>query len=81
MPRFQHKPTIVEATRLDEDTSIPIRNARGEVTGEAGDWLIIGQLGEPYTVSHEVFVANYEAADEAAQGYYERVAGGNSEES
>ena len=71
MPKFIHKPTVIEATRLGVEVQI----TSSRVTGGAdpGDWLLTDINGEQYAISHDSFMKLYEPADDDAAEYLDRV--------
>lgn len=61
MPKYRKKPVVIEAVQLT--SRVVIQTLEGDMTGEAGDWLITGVKGEHYPCKPDVFAATYEAVD------------------
>lgn len=58
--KYRKKPVVIEAVRLEEDTTIP--TLEGVMLGRKGDWLIRGIAGELYPCKPDIFEKTYEAA-------------------
>lgn len=71
MPKFVHKPTVVEAIRLTVDLTITSARVRGEANVD--DWLLTDIEGGQYAIPHSVFMALYEPADDDAVQYLDKV--------
>lgn len=71
MPRFRKKPIVVRADLCNEKTVI--HTLEGDMVAERGDWIITGVKGECYPCKHDIFVATYEPADDAAWAYWREI--------
>lgn len=69
MPKFKHKPTIIEAQQIqpvifeNKDGStreVIITNA----LANTGDWIATGIKGEKYHIKDEIFKELYEPVDQ-----------------
>ncbi len=56
--KYKHKPTIVDAQRLNN--SITIDTLEGEAYGDVGDYMITGSKGEKYICQGSIFNELYE---------------------
>jgi hypothetical protein len=54
---FKKQPVKVQARRIKR--TIQIKTLEGTMTGNPGDWLIIGVNGEKYPCKHEIFMQTY----------------------
>ena len=63
--KYRKKPVVVEAEELTERTLV--RTLEGEMTGEAGDYLITGIKGEKYPCKPDIFHQTYEPVDDEAE--------------
>ena len=61
MARFRKKPVEIEAIRLSRKTTV--HTLEGDMTGDAGDWLITGVEGEQYPCRDDIFRKTYEPVD------------------
>jgi hypothetical protein len=55
---YRKKPMVIRATQIEE--SFEVDTPEGTMSGNAGDWLIIGVKGEIYPCKPDVFEASYE---------------------
>ncbi|MCK5639239.1 MAG: hypothetical protein KAJ19_00525 [Gammaproteobacteria bacterium] len=55
---YRKKPVVIKATRITE--KMTIETLEGVMTGNPGDWLIIGVEGEEYFCKDEIFKKTYE---------------------
>ena len=62
MKAYRKKPVIVKAAQLTE--RIEIETLEGTMTGQKGDYLIVGVEGEPYPCKPDIFWKTYELVDE-----------------
>jgi hypothetical protein len=63
MAKFRKKPVVVDAFRLTQ--RVQILTIEGIMTGEPGDWLIVGVEGEQYPCKDSIFQATYEPVSAA----------------
>jgi len=56
--KYKHKPTIVEATKMQE--KFTVHTLEGEMIGQPGDYLVTGTKGEQYPVAAKIFEDIYE---------------------
>jgi hypothetical protein len=70
MPKFIHKPTIVEAHR--EPMGGQRETPQGLLSWERGDWTINGVNGVIYVITHDAFIESYDPADTEARVYLDK---------
>jgi len=60
MPMYEvrEKPIVVHATQLN--FSFKVTTIEGEMSGKAGDYLVIGVDGEKYPVDKDIFEKTYD---------------------
>ena len=51
--KYQHKETLVRATRVDGPTTVRVNG--GKVQLNAGDWNVVGVDGEKYPMTDDAF--------------------------
>ena len=56
--KYKHKPTIVHARQLTGATVVV--TPEGEMTGNAGDFLVVGTKDEKYIVQKDIFFNLYD---------------------
>jgi hypothetical protein len=59
---FMKKPIPIQAARIDEP--FEVQTLEGTMTGNAGDYLLIGVLGELYPCKKEIFETTYQPVEE-----------------
>jgi len=57
---YRKKPVVIQAAIIDE--TCQVETLEGVMTGNPGDYLIIGVEGEPYFCKPEIFKKTYEPA-------------------
>lgn len=62
--QFRKRPLVIYAEQMDQAFSV--LTLEGVMTGNLGDYLITGVLGEQYPCRKDVFEASYEPAEETA---------------
>ncbi len=60
--KYRKRPVVIEARQLTEVHTI--QTLEGVMTGNPGDWLIIGVAGEQYPCKAEIFKEIYELVEE-----------------
>lgn len=55
---YRKKPVVIQAKRLNRQMTV--ETLEGKMTGNIGDWLIIGIKGEEYFCKDDIFRATYE---------------------
>lgn len=60
--QYRKKPVVIQAARITQQ--MQIETLEGVMTGNAGDWLIIGVAGERYPCKDHVFQQTYEEVAE-----------------
>jgi len=61
MPTFKTKPTRIHAVR--KPTPFVIQTPSGLLSGQAGDWVIIGEFGHEEIMGSETFAKLHDAVD------------------
>jgi len=61
MPAFRKRPIIVEAVRVHEP--VVVETLEGNISAQAGDWVIKGIMGEIYPCKDNIFRQTYEPVD------------------
>jgi len=76
VPRFRHKPIVIEAFRYFRRTSIPlgvyfrddgtpfVKTLEGDLHVSEGDWIITGLRGGHYPCKPHIFEENYKKVEE-----------------
>ena len=59
---FRKKPVVVHAKQID--APFEVETMEGTMRGKAGDYLIVGVIGERYPCDKDVFERTYEEVDE-----------------
>jgi len=59
--QYKKKPIIIMAEQQEKDFTV--ETLEGTMLGKAGDYLIIGIVGEQYPCAKEIFEKTYEAVD------------------
>lgn len=59
--KWRKRPIVITAQRMREPFTT--QTMEGEISGNAGDWLITGVLSEQYPCNDGVFRQTYEPAD------------------
>ena len=62
MALFRKKPIIVEAIQITKITLV--ETLEGTMTGNPGDWLIIGATGERYICKEDIFPLTFDAVED-----------------
>ena len=60
--KFRKKPVVIEAYRTDKE--MVIHTLEGDMTAQAGDWIITGVNGEKYPCKPDIFEKSYEPVEE-----------------
>lgn len=58
---YRKKPIVVQAKQMSEP--FEVQTLEGTMRGKAGDYLIIGVIGERYPCDKEIFERTYEEAE------------------
>lgn len=64
MAKLEHKPTVIEAWRLNEPFEL---DKPKRPNGDPGDWLLRDHRGELYILTHEDVTELYKPLDDEAQ--------------
>ena len=59
--KFRKKPVIIEAYQTNE--KMVIHTLEGDMTAQAGDWIITGLRGEQYPCKPDIFEKSYELVE------------------
>jgi hypothetical protein len=62
MRKYRKKPVVIRAKKLLH--KMTVETLEGTMTGEPGDWLIIGVKGEEYFCKDDIFMETYELVDD-----------------
>jgi hypothetical protein len=61
--KYRKKPIVINAHRLTKPMTV--KTLEGVMTGNIGDWLIIGEKGEEYFCEDDIFKITYEEIKDA----------------